>query len=112
MLPGEPDFAVRIVAAMVNPAGPAPERETVMLLNTTPRAINLGGWSIANKEKAKFPLTGEIKAGQCMTFALSPQVPLSNKGGIITLLDARGLKVHGVSYTAEQANREGYTVVF
>jgi uncharacterized protein YukJ len=112
VLPGEGDFRVRIVAALVNPLGPAPERETVTLCNTTPRAINLGGWSIANKDKTRFPLTGEIKAGQCMTFTLSPQVPLSNKGGIVTLLDNAGLKVHGVSYTAAQVDREGFTIVF
>jgi uncharacterized protein YukJ len=110
--PGEGDFRVRIVAAAVNPPGPAPEHETVTLINTTPRPINLGGWSIANTQKSKFPLTGEIKPGQCMTFTLSQQVPLTNKGGIITLLDGGGLKVHGVSYTADQASREGFTVVF
>ncbi|MGW6796151.1 hypothetical protein [Streptomyces chartreusis] len=37
---------------------------------------------------------------------------LGNHGGEISLLDARRLKVDGVSYTAEQAAREGWTVVF
>src|SRR5262249_15994421 len=31
--PSEPDHIVRIVGALVNPAGPAPEHETVTLLN-------------------------------------------------------------------------------
>jgi hypothetical protein len=39
-------------------------------------------------------------------------VVLGNDGGTITLLDQRGLKVHGVSYTAEQAHDEGVTIVF
>jgi hypothetical protein len=39
-------------------------------------------------------------------------VTLGNKGGAITLLDAKGLKIHGVAYTEEQAGREGWTVVF
>jgi hypothetical protein len=39
-------------------------------------------------------------------------VPLSNDGGLITLLDAAGLKVHGVSYTKAQAARQGWTVAF
>jgi hypothetical protein len=39
-------------------------------------------------------------------------VELSNRGGIITLLDPRGMKVHGVAYTREQADRDGWTVVF
>ena len=105
--PGEPDYVVRIVAALVNPAGPAPEAETVTLLNTSPAPINLGGWSIANKQKEKAPLTGTLPPGQAMLFPMPPEVPLSNEGGIITLLDDRGLKVHGVAYTTAQVSREG-----
>ena len=37
---------------------------------------------------------------------------LGNNGGAITLLDPNGLKVHGVSYTASQAEASGWTVVF
>ena len=43
---------------------------------------------------------------------VAPPVQLGNAGGIITLLDRQGLKVDGVSYTAEQARREGRTLVF
>ena len=42
---------------------------------------------------------------------LRPPVALGNKGGLITLLDAQGLKVDGVAYTAADAP-EGWTVVF
>jgi hypothetical protein len=37
---------------------------------------------------------------------------LGNDGGAITLLDPAGVKVHGVSYTSDQARREGWTAVF
>jgi hypothetical protein len=37
---------------------------------------------------------------------------LSNQGGVITLVDEKGLKVHGVSYTREQARHPGWTLVF
>jgi hypothetical protein len=37
---------------------------------------------------------------------------LSNQGGIITLLDAKGRKIHGVSYTKKQAEAIGWTVAF
>ena len=40
------------------------------------------------------------------------EVPLSNKGGLITLLDAEGIKVDGVSYTKDQARQEGELVIF
>jgi uncharacterized protein YukJ len=110
--PTETDFRLRIVAALVNPSGPAPERETVTLLNAMPQAIDLAGWQIADQQKHKQTLDGSIGAGEARQIVLEPPVVLGNKGGIITLLDDRGLKVHGVSYTKVDADREGWTVVF
>lgn len=43
---------------------------------------------------------------------LPREIQLGNKGGIITLLNHKGLKVDGVSYTAQQAQKEGWTIVF
>jgi len=43
---------------------------------------------------------------------LPQTVQLGNKGGIITLLNKEGLKVSGVAYTKEQADREGWTLAF
>jgi hypothetical protein len=37
---------------------------------------------------------------------------LLNTGGIISLLDRNGLKVHGVAYTQEQASVENTIVIF
>ena len=45
-------------------------------------------------------------------FDLPVDVPMSNDGGLITLLDASGLKVHGVSYTKAQVARQGWTITF
>jgi hypothetical protein len=58
------------------------------------------------------PLTGTLEPGGALKVTIQPPVALSNKGGIITLLNADGLKVHGVSYTAAQANQPGWTIVF
>lgn len=110
--PSEPDFRVLIVAAMVNPPGGAPERETVTLLNVTPAAIDLSGWKIADQQKRKQALSGAIGAGETRQILLTEPLQLGNKGGIITLLDRNGLKVHGVSYTKGDADREGWTVPF
>lgn len=108
----EPDKTVRIVAAMVNPVGGGAEVETVILLNPMPRAVDLAGWKIADQQKRKCPLAGKLPAGGVVTTRLTAPTQLGNSGGIITLLDAAGLKVDGVSYTREQAKREGWLVVF
>ncbi len=45
------DFIMRIVGALVNPFGPEPEKEQVILLNPTPAPVDLKGWAIADKAK-------------------------------------------------------------
>ena len=107
----EPDKTVRIVAAMVNPVGGEPEAETVILLNPTPRPIDLAGWQIADQQKRKCAIAGMLPAGGVVKVALTAPTKLGNSGGIITLLNAQGLKVDGVSYTSAQAKREGWLVV-
>lgn len=110
--PGEPDLRLLIIGALINPHGSDQGLESVTLLNVSDQDQSLAGWSIANRNKAKFPLTGVIKKGQTAAFTLPIDVPLSNDGGLITLLDAQGLKVHGVSYTKAQVSRQGWTVTF
>ena len=110
--PTELDRIVRIVGALVNPIGPAPEPETVTLLNTSPELGQLAGWKLADRLKNKQSLSGTISAGVTLAVPVQPPVQLGNRGGIITLLDDRGLKVDGVSYTEQQAQREGWTLVF
>lgn len=111
--PSEPDLRVHIIAALVNPVGPAPEAETVTLLNTSPHPIELGGWALADQAKRRHVFgPGTLEPGVTLVVPLMNTVQLGNRGGIITLLDDRGLKVHGVAYTKEQAWLEGATVTF
>ena len=110
--PASQDRIVRIVAALVNPTGPAPEAETVTLLNASDHDIDLGGWSIADAQKRRMALNaGALPAGAAIRIAVAPPVQLGNRGGLITLLDSRDLKVDGVAYTGAQAV-EGWSVVF
>ena len=105
--------AVQIVAAMVNPVGPAPEHETVLLLNASPDPVDLTGWKLADRLKHTCAVpAGPLAAGTTLQVSVTDGVQLGNSGGVITLLDAAGLKVAGVSYTEEQGRREGWTVVF
>jgi uncharacterized protein YukJ len=108
---GEADGTVRIIAALVN-AVESPEAEFVTLLNTTARAIDLGGWKLADREKHSMALSGKVAAGETLRVRLTSPVVLANRGGVITLLDASGLKVDGVAYTREQAAEPGRTIAF
>ena len=104
---------LRILAAMVNPRGGDPERETVLLLNASPerdRPHRLAARRPHGPDLALPPLA--LNAGASIDVELGNGMKLGNKGGAITLLDAAGLKVAGVSYTADQARREGWTVTF
>jgi uncharacterized protein YukJ len=111
--PGAPDHTVRIVAALVNPTGPAPEAETVTLLNASPQDIDLAGWSILDRDKRRLVLDASaLAAGDTIRVPLRAPVALGNRGGLISLLDPDGLKVDGVAYTKGQAEREGWSLVF
>jgi len=104
---------VRILAAMVNPRGPAPEAESVLLLNASPDPVDLAGWRIADRAGQTCPVpAGALAPGETRRVAVTERVTLGNGGGTITLLDAGGLKVSGVAYTAADARREGWTVTF
>jgi uncharacterized protein YukJ len=106
-----PDGLVRIIAAYVNDVR-TPEHETVTLLNTADVAVDLEGWMIADKQKNKMRLSGSIAPGATLVVSMVPPVALSNRGGIITLLNSQGIKVHGVSYTRSQASQPGRTIPF
>jgi len=106
-----PDGLVRVVSALVNSVE-SPEREVVTLLNTGNQEVDLAGWMLADKQKAKMPLAIKLPAGGVAQVLVQAPMVLSNQGGIITILDSQGRKVHGVSYTKAQAKHVGWTIVF
>jgi uncharacterized protein YukJ len=114
--PGQPENAtpVRIVAAMINPKGKDTGKEYVILLNTGATDIDLTGWKIADKQKNKDTIADQtITTGDTLKVKLTGKdAQLSNKGGIITLLNKEGLKIDGVSYTQKEASKEGMVIQF
>jgi uncharacterized protein YukJ len=107
----DPEGLIRIIAALVNPTA-SPEVEVITLLNTAPHEINLEGWAVLDTQKKRLPLSGVLAAGATLAVQVQQPLALSNKGGVISLVDEKGLKVHGVSYTREQARHPGWTIVF
>jgi uncharacterized protein YukJ len=106
-----PAGALRIVAAVANSIED-PEIETVTLLNASPQSVDLAGWVLADKNKNSFALNGSVSAGATLRVKIAKPMELSNKGGIITLLDAAGAMVDGVTYTKTQAAKPGWTIKF
>jgi hypothetical protein len=85
----------------------------VLLLNASPEPADLTGWRIADRLKNSCPIpVHSLAAGSILRVSVADGVQLGNSGGEITLLDAKGLKVHGVSYTQDRARREGWTLTF
>ena len=107
----EPHGLVQIVAALVN-AVESPEVNVVTLLNTAPHTVSLAGWALLDTQKKRLELDGDIAAGATRAVTVADPFALSNKGGVITIVDEKGLKVDGVSYTKEQAKHPGWTIVF
>ena len=112
------DLRVAIIAALVNPEGGENQPghtgrpELVYLLNRSTEGISLKGWQLLNKADTPHVLSGDIWLAPGEVRCVAPSnAPLSNKGGLITLLDDKGMKVDGVSYTKQQAN-EGEIVLF
>ncbi len=121
--PDEPviadDLRLAIVAALVNPVGGENQPgaggrpEMVYLLNRSAEGRSLGGWSLLNKNDDAHVISDDVwlAPGEVRSVTMG-QTPLSNRGGLISLLDPRGNKVDGVSYTREQARKEGELVIF
>jgi len=111
---GPTESSIRIIASLVNVEGSDQGKETVTLINSSPIAVDLNGWAIADGHKRRSVIENFVlAAGATHVVPLDGQgALLSNKGGIISLLDLDGMKHHGVSYTKQQAGRVGWTIVF
>lgn len=104
---------VRIVAALVNPFGADPGLETVTLLNLGAAAVDLAGWALVDRNSKRETLRGVLAAGDALRVRLSGQgAQLGNQGGVITLEDPSGTRVHSVSYAQADSGREGRSVLF
>ena len=112
--PGQPenDTPVRIIAAKVNPKGDDVGKEYVILLNKSAADISLSGWQIVDKQNNKDTLGKlTVPAGDTLKVTLSGKgAQLSQKGGIITLLNKGGLKIDGVTFTAKDASVEDVVI--
>jgi uncharacterized protein YukJ len=113
-VPSDSPYRVaRIVGAWVSPKRDDLGKESVTVCNTSSRPLIVDGWSILDMHDNAERISGEIALGEARTFVLTGKAArLSNKGGTITLLDERGLKVDGVAYTRADAEQDGAAIAF
>jgi uncharacterized protein YukJ len=103
---------IRIIAALVNPSSQDTAKK-VGLINTSAEKVDLTDWKLADSLKRKQPLSGIINPGEVMQIPVDKNyIQLENEGGIITLLDRNGIKIDGVSYTKEDAQKPDWTILF
>lgn len=105
---------VRIIAALINPEGHDPGKETVTLINTGTTSLPLDEWRIEDRNGKSHRISGAmIGAGETVRVPLDPpSAQLSNQGGRITLIDRGGNTIHTVTYSKGQVKSQGETVLF
>lgn len=110
------DSPIRIIAALVNPLGEDPGKETVTLINTGSTITSLEGWFMLDAMNNRYELLDQanvITPGATIALNLPKNsMQLSNKGGEIRLVNRDGKVVHRVSYTKSQAQEQGRTIIF
>jgi hypothetical protein len=110
VVPGQ----VKIVAALVNPIGDDAGLELVNLVNMGSTALSLSGWRIVDKNNNQLTIDNvPLPGGFAATIPLPKNTAqLSNQGGEIKLFNPNGDLVHRVTYSKQQAQREGETLLF
>lgn len=104
---------VRIISALVNPDGSDAGNEQVTLINLGEESVDLTDWQIVDKLDRVEKLEGTITGNGSKVITLSGEgAILGNSGSTITLVDAEQLRVHGVSYTRNQARAQGSKITF
>jgi uncharacterized protein YukJ len=104
---------VYIERALVNPGGPDPGLETVVLgsLATTPQTLT--NWRLLDKNGRVTPINATIGPGESLIVGLDGQgVQLGNNGGNLILQDDTSAQVDVVTYTAQDAASENRYVRF
>lgn len=100
--------AIGLVAVRVaeGPRTPA----ALLLLNTTDQDVDLAGWSLATSLDTRQSLAGALRASQTVAVDVA-QTFFDPSGGVVTLLDASGLKIAGAIYPSLADARPGWLVV-
>jgi poly(U)-specific endoribonuclease len=99
---------IKIVSALVNPAGDDVGKETITLKNVGSTTVDLNGWFLLDQNQRETSFTGSLSAGTQGTLRLSGQgIQLPNRTGSLTLYNANGRQVDAQRYTGSQIKADG-----
>jgi hypothetical protein len=100
--PGE--SLVRVTRLLPNPKGVDEGHEWIQLKNFSDVAVDLTGWTLVDRARNSFRLSGLLAAGEERRFDLpAGELPLNNNGDQITLIGPAGNRMHVARYAKEQA---------
>jgi hypothetical protein len=97
--------AIDVVAVRVTETSSA-----VLLVNTTGRDTDLTGWFLVRESGQNQSLAGAVTASETIA-VLVPKGFFNPGGGVVTLLDASGLKVAGATYPSASEAEPGWNKV-
>jgi uncharacterized protein YukJ len=101
------DSDIYIAHALINPTGPDPGHEVVVLANLATTTHALTGWTLTDHNNRTTPLTTDIDPGGVAAIALDGTgVQLGNNGGSLTLHDDTGELRDSVTYDKTDATPE------
>ena len=106
--------AFKMLLAMVNPQNPEGGREFLQITNVSDAPASLNGWKLTAPNGKTFTFSNiDVLPGEVFKFIVpSSEGVLRNKEGKIKLTAADGTVAHSVTYTTEQARREGRPILF
>jgi uncharacterized protein YukJ len=104
---------VYLERALVNPSGPDPGREVVVIGNLATTAQVLTGWRVVDKNAHSTTFDVTVGPGESVRVTLDGTgAQLGNQGGNLILQDASGDQVDTVTYSASDASSEDHFVRF
>jgi uncharacterized protein YukJ len=97
--------AIDLVAVRVTETPRTPP--AVLLLNITDQDFGLTGWSLATAPDNRQSLAGAVAAGQPLAIDV-PKTFFDAAGGVLTILDASGLKIAVATYPSASDAQPGW----
>ena len=111
--PSPPMGAVRILAALVNPEGHDPGRESVTVINTGPGPETLDGLRLVDRNGRETALPDRrLVPGEAVTVVLDGNgAQLGNKGGTLRLVSAQGT-LQQVAWSKAEVRAQNVAILF